>query len=360
MDTRTKQFLPLILVILLSVVSIPTLITFFGGEQGGESRRGTPEITGIHGWINTDDSLRISQFIGKVVVVDFWTYSCINCIRTLPYLNAWHEKYRDGGLVIIGVHSPEFNFEKDLNRVKQAVEDFKIQYPVALDSEKKTWNAFRNRFWPHKYIIDAGGNLRYEMIGEGNYEETEAKIRELLAEAGYEIDGPRVVDLETENVEFKQIRTPEIYFGHYYGQFLGNPLGLVTGRNSTYEEPPKIEENLFYLHGRWEVDEEKARYEGDGTDSGRISIRYHAKALNWVAGSQPEKEIKVLVLLDGKPLAQAQSGRDIRIDPEGRSYLVVRENRLYYLVNDPRGYQPHHLTLQVMEGGLEAYTFTFG
>ncbi|MBI5197734.1 MAG: thioredoxin family protein [Nitrospirae bacterium] len=353
---KAKQFLPIILVILLSAIAIPMMVKFFSGGEGG-SRRGTPEITGIHAWINTEKPLRISRLQGKVVLVDFWTYSCINCLRTLPYLNAWHEKYRGQGLVIIGIHSPEFNFEKDLERVKKAVASYHIRYPVALDSEKKTWDAFRNRFWPHKYLIDSGGNLRYEQIGEGNYTETEEKIRELLVEAGYNLDLP-MTQLKTESVDFKQIKTPEIYFGKYQGQFLGNPLGLVTGRDSFYREPPRIEENLYYLSGYWNVGGENARYEGE--DEGRISIRYTAKSLNWVAGTRPEQKIIVEVFLDGKPLKQTQAGRDILFDGDGQSYLSVRENRLYYVVSDPEGYRTHTLMLKVKGKGLEAYTFTFG
>jgi hypothetical protein len=260
------------------------------------------------------------------------------------------------GLVIIGVHSPEFGFEKDLERVKKAVDTYHIRYAVALDSDRRTWQAYRNHFWPHKYLLDSGGNLRYEHIGEGGYEEFEKNIRELLAEGGREIDAT-LTSVEPEKVDFKEIKTPEIYFGHYHGQFLGNPLGLITGSDSFYRQPPQLEENLFYLHGRWKVGEEFARYEGE--EEGKVAIRYTAKSLNMVAGA-PGGSVALEVLLDGKPLKRTLAGRDILIDERGRSWVMIRDTRLYYLVHDQQGYRPHTLTLKVRGQGLEAYTFTFG
>jgi thiol-disulfide isomerase/thioredoxin len=341
------------LFIFLLLAAMPMLLTHFTGEA---VRAGfAPEIRGIHEWFNTDP-LTIAKLRGKVVLVDFWAYSCINCIRTFPYLKAWDEKYRDKGLVIIGVHSPEFGFERDSENVKRAIQQYGIKYPVAMDNDQKTWKAYANHYWPHKYLIDAQGNIRYEQPGEGGYVEVEEMIRNLLVEAGQTLDEEpaRVV---AEEVQFREIKTPEIYFGHGRGGFLGNPKGLFKASDLDYQEPSKLEENLFYLVGRWIVDEDNAQYVGDG--GGKIFIRYTAKSVHIVAGAPP-RPVQLEVLLDGRPLTSTTAGHDVRFDGSGRSLVLVGEERLYSLVNDRAGYAPHTLTLIVGNGGLEAYTLTFG
>jgi thiol-disulfide isomerase/thioredoxin len=282
------------------------------------------------------------------VIVDFWTFSCINCLRTIPYLNAWYERYREDGLVIIGVHSPEFAFERDPDRVARAVAHLGIRYPVAVDSDKKTWGAYRNQYWPHKYLIDRGGNIRFS--------ETEAHIRELLAEDGRALD-PLMAVVEPEGVDPKAIGTPEIYMGSYFGQFLGNPAGLRGMRETAYSEPERIDPNLFYLVGRWSIGEEAVTAIGSGEH--RIHLRYTAKAVNVVAGA-PGREVLVEVLLDGRPLADEELGADAVRDDRGRAVVRVSEARLYRLINDRAGYGTHTLTLVFEQPGLEAYTFTFG
>lgn len=352
---KLKALLPLFVFLLLA--AMPLLLTSLMGES---VRAGVaPEIRGIHEWFNSDP-LTISRLRGKVVVVDFWTYSCINCIRTLPYLKAWDEKYRDRGLVIIGLHTPEFGFEKDRENVKRAIEQYGIRYPVAMDNDKKTWNAYANRYWPHKYLIDAQGNIRYEQIGEGGYVEFEEKIRELLVEAGYFSsggleDGPaRVV---AEEVQFREIKTPEIFFGYGRGGFLGNPKGLLKANDFSYSEPERLEEDVYYLVGQWRVGEENAEYVGEG--GGKVLLKYTAKSVNMVAGA-PGRSVEVEVLLDGRHLTPSTAGADVRFDPSGRSVATIREARLYSLVHSQAGYEPHTLTLIVGEKGLQAYTFTFG
>ena len=193
----------------------------------------SPELVGISGYLNTDETITIKNLTqqGKVVLIDFWTYTCINCIRTLPYLTSWDEKYRDQGLVIIGVHTPEFGFEKEYENVQDALEKYNIKYPVVQDNDYATWTAFQNRYWPHKYLIDTDGYIRYDHIGEGSYEETEEKIKELLSEIGRDVQ-----DIETTE-EVKQssipVRTPELYAGYSFalsrGQNIGN-LGVCSRR----------------------------------------------------------------------------------------------------------------------------------
>ena len=363
---KRKALLPLSILLLLA--AIPFLLTNLMGEsvKAGVA----PEIKGIHEWLNSEP-LSLARLRGKVVIVDFWTYSCINCIRTFPYLKAWDEKYRDKGLVIIGVHTPEFGFEKDKENVRKSINQYGLKYPVAMDNDKKTWNAYANHYWPHKYLIDAQGNIRYEQIGEGGYIETEQKIRELLVEAGESapssalsasgggsgggLDG-EMTQAAGEEVQFREIKTPEIYFGYDHGGFLGNPRGFKIGAVD-YLEPSKVEENLFYLVGQWTVGMENVQYVGEG--AGKIILRYTAKSVNIVAGT-PGRTIEVEVLLDGKRLTPANAGKDIQFDQTGRSIVMIQEGRLYSLVHDQAGYTLHTMTLMVSKKGLQAYTFTFG
>lgn len=348
---KWKAFLPLLVFLLLAAT--PLILTTFMGES---MRAGVaPEITGIQEWFNSKP-LRLADLRGKVVLIDFWTYSCINCIRTFPYLIAWDEQYREQGLVIIGVHTPEFSFEMDRENVRGAIDQFGIRYPVAMDNDYKTWKAYANNYWPHKYLIDAQGNIRYEQIGEGGYVEMEENIRKLLAEAG-QAPGEGMARVLTEPVQFREIKTPEIYFGYKQGGgFLGNPRGVRLGPVE-YLEPTRLEGNLFYLAGEWQVETENIRYTGKG--GGKILVRYTARAVNLVAGA-PGRSIRVEVLRDDAPLTRESAGRDIQFDEEGRSFAVIQEARLYSLVHDRRGYGEHTLALVVGEKGLETYTLTFG
>ena len=218
-----------------------------------------PELRGIAGYINTDDSISIANQKGKVVLVDFWTYTCINCIRTLPYIKEWHDKYKDKGLVIIGVHTPEFEFEKDYNNVKQAAEKYRLQYPIVQDNSYSTWRAYNNRFWPRKYLIDIDGFVRYDHIGEGAYAETEMKIQELLQERAERMGMEQDISMEISRPEDAvsitgNIGTPELYLGYDFtrGNF-GNEEGLPANRIVDYTLPEKMLDNYIYLEGKWKV-----------------------------------------------------------------------------------------------------------
>ncbi len=235
--------------------------------------------------------------------------------------------------------------------------DLGILYPIAMDNEKKTWKAYSNTYWPHKYLIDSGGNIRFEQIGEGGYEETEAMIRTLLKEAQFQI-GNEPSRVTVEPVQFKKIKTPEIYIGSHRNQFLGNPRGLRVGGKGEFIEPESLGDNLFYLVGLWEMKDEYARFEGE--QPGKIILNYTAKSVNMVVGS-PGRIVNMEVFLDGKPLTTEEAGEDIRIDQDQRSWVSIGEGRLYSLVHDrPGGYGKHTLTLVIEKKGLEAYTFTFG
>jgi thiol-disulfide isomerase/thioredoxin len=347
-----RRYLPATLAI-LGIAAAPFVLIAMLGESTSESV--APEIVGIQSWINSGP-LTLAGLRGRVVLVDFWTYTCINCLRTIPHLNGWYLRYRDDGLVVIGVHSPEFAFEHEPDRVARETARLGIVYPVAVDSDKKTWGAYRNQYWPHKYLIDRGGNIRFTQIGEGGYVETESHIRSLLAEDGRTID-PLMAVVTPEPVEPKGIATPEVYFGSHFGQFLGNPLGLRGIGEADYQEPSRMEPNLFYLVGRWSIGEEAVTAVGTGAH--RIHLTYTAKAVNFVAAA-PGREIEVEVLLDGRAVATDDLGADVVRDGAGRAVMRVSEGRMYRVIDRRAGYGTHTVTLVFDRPGLEAYTFTFG
>lgn len=316
--------------------------------------RVAPDIRGIHNYFNTEP-LTLAELQGKVVLVDFWTYSCINCIRTIPYLNAWHEKYSEDGLVIVGIHTPEFDFEKNPTNVHAAVEKFGIEYPVAQDNDKETWNAYENRYWPRKYLIDDEGFIRYDHIGEGAYDETEKVIQALLQERAANLGTIIDIDMSTaspedaQSVNFSRINTPELYFGYQFARTsLGNPEGFNPGQTVTYtlEGDAEIRSNRIYLAGDWENRADSMELK---SESGKIVLRYSAKAVNIVAGG----EGSVHVIVDGNPL------EDLGADVNEDGWFEVDGQRLYNLVSHSR-YGQHTLVIDVADEGFEIYTFTFG
>ena len=278
---------------------------------------------------------------GNVVLVDFWTYSCINCQRTIPYLSAWHERYGGSGLTIIGVHTPEFEFEQELTNVQRAVEQFDIEYPVVLDNDYSTWKSYHNRYWPRKYLIDIDGFVVYDHIGEGGYEETEAKIRELLAERAARRGeaAPGTSDLVSDDVRADAPSggvTPETYFGASRNTALGN---IIRGRVGVQEAavPGTLAQDVTYLGGTWNIHDEYAESVGAGT----IVLSYRAKVVNIVASS--DAPVRVSVVQDGKKVKA----------------ITIEDATLYELVrSDESGV--HTLELEISEGGLRAFTFTFG
>jgi thiol-disulfide isomerase/thioredoxin len=316
-----------------------------------------PELTNVNGYINSEP-ITLADLRNKVVLVDFWTYSCINCIRTIPYLNAWHEKYADNGLVIVGVHTPEFEFEKDYNNVKAAVEKFDIKYPVAQDNEKGTWEAYENRYWPRKYLIDNEGYVRYDHIGEGAYAETEKVIQSLLAERTQYIGANVTIDQSISNpessqsVNFDRINTPELYFGYEYSRApLGNSEGYKPDQvvNYTVPDDTKIVPNRIYLAGEWKNNADHMELQ---SEVGRIVLSYSAKAVNIVAGGKGELHI----LEDNSPLDDSSSGTDI----SENGTVKIDGQRLYNIVEHEEGYGNHQIAIEVAGRGFQIYTFTFG
>jgi cytochrome c biogenesis protein CcdA/thiol-disulfide isomerase/thioredoxin len=306
-----------------------------------------PDFTGNDRWFNTPGNapLELAGLRGRVVLIDFWTYTCINCIRTFPYLRAWDGRYRDRGLTIVGVHTPEFAFEREADNVRGAIAANRLRYPVAQDNEYATWSAWGNQYWPAKYLIDARGRVRYAHFGEGAYEETEAAIRALLAEAGRDRLGP-MADARVETAD-PELATPETYLGHERADgFVPGPPRPGFGRYAGVRDLPPVS---FALSGEWYVGAESATAVRDA----RIEARVTARKVFLVLSSKGGRPRAVEVLLDGRPVGAAEAGADVR---GGR--VTVREERLYRLVSLDR-VEDRRLTLRVPPG-VTGYAFTFG
>jgi len=292
--------------------------------------RSAPPLTGATQWLNstplTQESLR-----GKVVLVDFWTYSCINCLRTLPYLKAWDEKYRDSGLVIIGVHAPEFAFEKDQSNVENSVRELGIKYPVAMDNDFAIWNAYKNEYWPAHYLIDAQGNIRHQHFGEGAYAETEQMIQALLKEAN---SSKADVNSELVSVTGSGVsaaasaeragRSPETYLGFAREEGWASREPLLMDESADYNTPRQLGKNQWALQGKWLVSEQSATLH---SATGALSYRFFARDVHLVMGSHSGKPIRFKVTLDGKALNTNHG-----VDTDAFGYGKVNEQRLYQLV----------------------------
>jgi cytochrome c biogenesis protein CcdA/thiol-disulfide isomerase/thioredoxin len=307
-----------------------------------------PDFTGTQQWFNTsgERALSLSELRGRVVLVDFWTYTCINCIRTFPYLKAWDERYRDRGLTIVGVHTPEFPFEREAENVGEAIEQNGIGYPVAQDNEYATWNAYANRYWPAKYLIDANGHVRYAHFGEGEYEETEAAIRELLAEAGRR-PGAAHAEARVETAS-RFVTTPESYLGSARAdRFVNGPI--ATGTQSFTVPASGLAPDSLAYEGRWRIAPDGAT----AVDEARLHLAFGARRVFLVLGSNGGEPRQVRLLLDRTPLPQRLAGTDVR-----DGVATIRGERLYRLVELPRA-ERHVLSLR-FEPGISGYAFTFG
>ena len=312
-----------------------------------------PALDGAVVWLNSPPLTR-EQLKGKVVLIDFWTYSCINCIRSVPYVRAWAGRYGKDGLVVIGVHSPEFAFEKDPANVRKAVADFGIRYPVALDSNLAIWRAFDNRYWPAHYLADAQGRIRYHHFGEGRTDETEAAIRALLAENGAMKLGSRAsvsASGASAAADFASIRSPETYLGTRRAQHFMSPGGLRAGTGN-YLLPARLALNDWGFDGRWTVEPQRSVSQLPGS---KIAFRFRARDLHLVLGSATGSPVRFRVLIDGKA-PQADRGMDIDAAGNGQ----VTDQRLYQLVRQKDPGRERLFTIEFLDPGAEAYAFTFG
>lgn len=303
-----------------------------------------PPIEGIDAWINSPP-LKINELKGKVVLIDFWTYSCINCIRTLPYLKDWYAKYHNKGLVIIGVHAPEFEFEKNLSNVQTAVLNDGILYPVALDNHFVTWQNYHNQYWPAHYLINRDGYVVYQHFGEGNYDITENNIRALL---GAKSSSVPMTSLAEENLSSNQ--TPETYLGYWRSERYTSPETVKQNGVLSYSFPTKLYENQWALEGNWWVDRDRIV---SGLGSSSVKINFNAKKVFVVMGSASGRSIEVKVLFNGQPITKV-NGKDVV-----KGAVVVGKHKLYEVVVLPK-YGTGILQLTTFAPGLEIYTFTFG
>ena len=334
-----------------------------------------PELVGTQAWIGSAP-LKIEDLRGQVVLIDFWTYTCVNCIRTFPFLKIWHSKYADDGLVILGVHTPEFQFEHELENVQQAVKDYGIGWPVVQDNDYKTWRAYNNRYWPSKYLVDKDGIIRYQHFGEGSYDETERWIRKLLEEAGADLStveplfAPnQTLDPIFQNTPGAEI-TAELYGGYERGCGLNSIFAKSLVANleycrsedvvTYYEDPGDRETHRLYLQGSWLVEKESLSH---GVETANFEdymlLRFAAKSVNVVLLPEEVEPFKVLVTLDGEYLNESNKGEDVITDEDGRSFLVVDKPRLYAVVEAPN-YGTYDLKLSSNSTDFALYAFTFG
>ena len=336
-----------------------------------------PELRDTGAWINSEP-FTLESRRGEVVLIDFWTFSCVNCIRTLPYLRSWHDKYADSGLVILGVHAPEFEFEEVLENVQEAVDEFGLLYPIVQDNERGTWRAFRNRFWPAKYLIDRDGYIRYTHFGEGRYEETEQWIRKLLEETGADLSaisdqtepGP-VIDPEARKARGDERRTRELYAG-----FRRNINALTSGNRPPYILQPDYfsspgedvlyfdnlehQNNYLYLEGLWRSTDESIVHARDTEDfTDYVAILFYATEVNAVMSPVGAEPFTVRLVMDEAPLTPDQAGVDVTFDDEGNSIVIVDEARMYNLIT-LASYGGHELTLSSDSDQMELFTFAFG
>ena len=313
------------------------------------------EISSPDGFINTD-SITIKELVGdKVVLVDFWTYSCINCQRTLPHLNDWHDKYAEDGLVILGLHTPEFEFEKKYENVLRAVEKYDIKYPVILDNDFSTWRSYNNRYWPRKYIIDIDGFIVYDHIGEGAYDETEAKIVELLNERKRVLGEEEITMKKSDvgdKVDFSQVKSHETDLGSDRAQYIDNETNFQCLENfCEYHESEDLSLGSYSFDGSWRINKESSTV---GSKNGSLTINFSASKVNLVAGSQTP--VQAQIWLDGEVITPDHSGYSV--DENG--FVTFHEHDLYNLVDLRNSYGEYVLKIEFQDTGVDAFAFTFG
>lgn len=314
-----------------------------------------PSLGGATGWLNSQP-LTSTGLRGKVILVEFWTYTCINWRRQLPFVRAWAEKYKDQGLVVIGVHSPEFDFEKNVDNVRWAAKDMRVDYPIAIDSNLAVWRAFGNQYWPALYFIDAQGHIRHHQFGEGEYEHSERIIQELLAEAGSRNNGPELVSVDAHGAEvaadWNSLKSSENYVGYERTENFASPGGATLNKQRFYSIPVSLGLNHWALAGDWTMHRQGAVL---NTVNGRITYRFHARDLHLVMGpATPGSSVRFRILIDGRPPGLS---RGMDVDEKGNG--AVTEQRLYQLLRQPMPVVDQQFEIQFLDSGVEAFVFTF-
>jgi thiol-disulfide isomerase/thioredoxin len=315
-----------------------------------------PSLSGATSWLNSQP-LSAADLRGKVVLIDFWTYTCINWRRTLPYVRAWAEEYKQQGLVVIGVHSPEFGFEKNIDNVRQAAKEMRIGYPIAVDSDHAVWRAFNNEYWPALYFVDAQGRIRHHQFGEGDYETSELVIKQLLSEAGAgEVDrGLVAVDAGGAEAaaDWTDLKSPENYVGYGRTENFASTGGPVPDKPHLYAAPHRLAVNHWSLSGDWKMGREAVVL---NKADGRITYRFHARDLHLVMGPQaPGRPVRFRVRIDGQPPGAAHG---IDVDDGGNGSIT--SPRMYQLIRQPNPIIDRQFEIEFLDAGVEAFSFTFG
>ena len=375
----------------MPATSEPTSTEPTAGPEGEAKARpivqDIPNIEGIDAWLNTDGALSVDGLVadGNVVLVDFWTYTCVNCIRTLPFLRDWWSQYEDDGLVILGIHTPEFEFEKDYDNVVEALETHEIGWPVAQDNNMVTWRNFENRFWPAKYLFNSHGEMVYSHFGEGAYGETEQKIRNALVEAGADLsDDPlNLPEDQVRDAAFQASRiggrasiTPELYAGWernvgvarsgrhpYVAQFEEYLNAILAGGEGVIDVdvPQDLQPHLLYFQGQWSVEPERIRHARETENlEDYLALNYAAKSVNAVLTSDSGEPYRVVVTADGAMLSEENAGADVQWDENGYSYIMVDEPRMYGIIDNPQYLPQSILTMRSDSEDFGLFAFTFG
>jgi thiol-disulfide isomerase/thioredoxin len=315
-----------------------------------------PSLGSATEWLNSPP-LTAAGLRGKVVLVNFWTYSCINSLRQLPYVRAWAKKYRDQGLVVIGVHAPEFGFEENVDNVRQALKDVKVAYPIAIDNNHAIWNAFDNQYWPALYFVDAQGHVRHQQFGEGHYEQSELIIQQLLAEAGAKSIDHALASVDATGAEaaadWDDLHSQENYVGYERTENFVSPEGAASDSHRVYTAPAQLELDHWALSGDWTMGKQATVLNEAG---GRIVYRFHARDLHLVMGPVARgRPLRFRVLIDGKPPGAAH-GTDV--DAQGNGTLT--EQRMYQLIRQPKPIVDRQFEIEFIDPGVETFAFTFG
>ncbi len=315
-----------------------------------------PSLGGATEWLNSQP-LSAVDLRGKVVLISFWTYTCINWLRTLPYVRAWAEKYKQHGLVVIGVHTPEFGFERNIENVRRAAKDMHIDYPIAIDSDYAIWSAFDNHYWPALYFVDAQGQIRHHQFGEGQYEQSEMIIQQLLAEAGVDGVGDELVSVEGSGIEaaadWASLRSGENYLGYERTENFASPGGVVFDTRHVYAVPARLRLHEWALAGDWTAGRQAIVL---NAAEGRIVYRFHARDVHLVMGPAARgTSVRFRVLVDGQPPGAAHG---LDVDDQGNG--IVSEQRLYQLIRQPQPVADRLFEIAFLDPGVEAYAFTFG
>jgi len=315
-----------------------------------------PSLASATEWLNSP-ALTAAGLRGKVVLIDVWTYSCINWLRQLPYVRAWAEKYKNQGLVVIGVHTPEFPFEKNLDNVRRAAKDMKINYPIAIDNNYALWRALKNEYWPALYFVDDQGNIRHHHFGEGEYAKSEMVLQQLLSEAGTSGIDPKLVSVDARGAEaaadWGSLKSPENYVGYERTENFASPGGTVSDKRKVYAAPARLRLNQWALSGDWTVQKQATVL---NQANGRIAYRFHARDLHLVMGPAARgATVRFRVLIDGKPPGAAHG---IDVDDKGNG--TATEQRLYQLIRQPKPIAERQFEIEFLDAGVEAFAFTFG